>query len=636
MRALRAWLIRLTNPFRKIQSDSEFEAELESHLEMHGADNMRAGMTPEEARRRALIVLGGVEQTKEHHRDRRSFRFVEELFQDLRFAARLLARDRGFTVTAIIVLGFGIGMSNTFFTIVNAACFHGLSLVQPARVVDLSTVDKAGRELRVSYLDLKDLRASTKSFADVASFAPRGAVPMSIGDDKRAPERFLGAYVSPNIFALIGEVPLAGRDFRSEDDLASAPAMVILGRTVWQGRYGGDPSIVGQAIRVNGEAAMVIGVMPDRSRFPSNAQVWQPLHLMPGLATQKRDARVLSALGRLLSGIDVAEAQAEVQAVGDRLSREHSETNAGIRMRAVPINDEYVATFKDPAWRAFMTVGALVLLIACANVANLLMMHAVGRGREMAIRTSLGATRGRVIRQLLAESGLLALAGGILGFALSVIGTRLLWSSIPDGVMPYWMAFALDRRALVALTAVCLASSMIFGLTPAVHISKTDVSGFLKDGGRTASKGFPARRWTSAFLVVQFGLGTIFLAYIALMLLNLRSEEGKDPRIDMTNLVTASIALPGQRYGEREARRAFYERLERRLRDVGSIASETIVSALPFGGAAPRRLALEARPSADEKTAPTVWTVAVGERYLATLRLQMRRGRALADEDARP
>src|SRR5688572_13128302 len=402
---------------RHTKRERELSAELQSHLELHIADNIRAGMTPEEARRQALVALGGVEQTKERYRERRKWRAFDELARDVMFALRMLMRDRGFTMSAAMVLGIGLAVTNTFFIMAHAIVIRGLPIDQPDRVIMLRARDAAERNLGMSYPDYLDIRASAQSFTGLGAFT---WAPMALGDDAHAAERFAGEYVSSNVFSLIGERPIAGRDFQPQDDLPGAPLVVILGRSVWESRYDGSAALIGSTLRVNGVQATVIGIMPDRSKFPSNAVVWLPLGALPASASGKlRGSRQLDVFGRLKPGVSHADAIGELQGIWSELIRRHPSINANIRMRPIPINDHDVVEQMHPTWYAFIGVGFLILFVACANVANLLIMRGTHRARELAVRASLGATRARIVRQLLAESIVLACAGGAIGLALS-------------------------------------------------------------------------------------------------------------------------------------------------------------------------------------------------------------------------
>jgi putative ABC transport system permease protein len=554
---------------------------------------------------------------------------LDSVVQDVRYAFRGLQRSPGFAAVAVIALALGIGVNNTLFTIVNAICIRGLPIDRPDRVMYLATRDQRERDAGLSYRDLEDMRSAVRAFTGIAAFA---AAPMVIGDEGRAPDRVLGTYISANAFHMIGEQPIVGRDFRSDDDRPGAPAVVILGYGVWTNRYGADSTIVGRTIRMNGAPSTVVGVMPAGFKFPNNADVWQPLALMPGLQSQRRDTRALGAFGRLHDQATIGEARAELSAIGSRLSMDFPDTNTGIRPTVVPINQRYNGRITDPVWIAFMVVGGLVVLIACANVANLLLMRSARRSREIAVRASLGATRRRIVRQLLVESTVLATLGGLVGFGFSLVGVRLFASLIPENGLPYWVRLTVDERVFAVLVAVCLGTVVVFGLAPALHVSKTDVNQVLKDGGRM-SAGFRVRRWTTAFLTLEFALTVVLLAALVMGVRVGRAAQRSDVRIDTTRLMTMWLTLPNQSYGTSDQRLAFYQRLRERVDAISPITSATMATALPFGGAVARQLAIDGRPPAARDTPPTVWTLTIAPRYFETFGLSIVRGRDFDETD---
>jgi putative ABC transport system permease protein len=618
------WWQRL---LRRREQERQLDAELRFHLDRRVEDLVRAGRSDEAARREARLEFGGLDQMKEACRDARGTRSVEDLAQDLRFVMRLFTRRRAFTVMAVIVLALGIGVNGVFFTLVEMICIRGLPLDRPDRIMYVATRDARDRPGGMSYHDFDDVRSTARTFAAVAAFA---GTAMGVGEEGRAPDRFRGAYVSASAFRVIGETPMLGRDFRAEDDRVGAPPVVIIGDRVWRERYGRDPAIVGRAIRVNGVPSIVIGVMRDGFKYPPNSDVWQPLASMTGVTSQRRDARALGIVARLADGISPAHVWTELDAIGDRLSVDHPDTNKGVRIAAVPINEHYNGNATDAVWLAFITAGALVLLIACANVANLLLIRATERAREIAVRASLGATRGRVIRQLLAENLVLALLGGVFGVAFSLVGLRVVSSFAPPDVLPYWMDFRIDARILTVLTAVCLATSFAFGLLPALYLSKTNVHGVLKDGGWLGLGGVAGRRWTAAFLTSQLALTVVLLANLRLGSV---AQAGNDPAIDMPRLLTMSVALPAQKYETAANRSAFYTRLDDRLRSIRSVNAAAVASALPLGGASTRELIVEGRQAPNAAEPWTVRTMSIGPRYFETMGLVLYHGRSFDDRD---
>jgi len=619
------WWRRL---LRRGEQERLLDAELRFHLERRTEDLMRGGLSDEEARRAARLEFGGLDQVKEDCRDARGTRGVEDLAQDLRFAARLFTRRRAFTVMAVSVLALGIGVNGVFFTLVEMICLRGLPLDRPDRIMYVATRDARNRAGGMSYHDVDDVRGAARAFAGIAAFS---ATAMAVGDEGVAPDRFRGAYVSANAFRILGEAPMLGRDFRPEDDRAGATPVVVIGDRVWRERYGRDPSVVGRTIRVNGVPSTVVGVMRAGFRYPPNSDVWQPLASIPDLTSQGRDARSLGVVTRLADGVDREKAAAELDAIAGRLSVDHPRTNEGIKITAVPINQHYNGNITDTAWIAFITAGALVLLIACANVANLLLIRAAERAREIAVRASLGATRGRVVRQLLVENVLLALAGGVLGVAFALAGLQVVSRFVPPDTLPYWMDFRIDARILAALAAVCLATSVLFGLLPSLYLARTNVHSVLKDGGRPGpGGGIAARRWTAAFLTAQLALTVVLLANLSA---GFASQRRREPAIEMSRLLTMSLTLAAKPYAAAPDRTAFYARLDERLRAIDAVTSATIASALPIGGGRARELVIEGRDPPAGAEPWTAQTVSIGPRYFETLGLVLYRGRAFDDRD---
>jgi putative ABC transport system permease protein len=371
---------------------------------------------------------------------------------------------------------------------------------------------------------------------------------------------------------------------------------------VWKSRYAADPNIIGRTIIVNGSPSNVIGVMPDGFRFLQNTELWQPFETMAGLSSQRRDARTLFVFGRLAPRARVEQAVAEVEALGGVWAREFPESNRGTSTRAVPINEAMNGNITDPTWLAFITAGALLLLIACANVANLLLMRGAVRGREIAIRASIGATRGRLVRQLLIESALLAGLAAVAGVALSLMGLRLLSGMVPSGALQYWMTLTIDGRVLAVLVSVSIVSIFIFGLAPALHLLRVDVNQIIKDSGRLGTAGVPARRWTTAFLAVEFALTLVLLAIVIGGVRQQWVNQRTEFELDSEPLLSMWITLPGQPYSSPESRLAFSDGVVGRFASIPGVASVAIASNLPRVGAAPMQLEIAGREWADDGT----------------------------------
>jgi predicted permease len=556
------------------------------------------------------------------------------LWQDLQFAVRLLIKDKWFTSIAAIALALGIGVNATVFTFVNAVLIRGLPFAESDRILALNSFDPVrSRDMGVSYLDFKDWRSATKTFTALAAY--EGGT-MNVSDEGRAPERFIGSYLSANAFSLLGRAPILGRDFRPEDDRPGAPAVVLLGNGVWQNRYGSDPGVIGRTIRVNDIPSVVIGVMPVSFKFPQNADLWQPLASVPNLETQKRNARPLDVFGRLAPGVSLDQARAEMIAIGQRLAQDYPDTNKDVQPKVQTFNQRVNGGPIRAVFLSLMGAVAFVLLIACANVANLLLARSAHRAREISVRVSLGASRWRIVRQLLVESIVLAIISGVLGLALSTIGINLFDAATQDVGKPYWIEFTMDGRVFAYLAAMSLGTGILFGLAPALHIAKTDVNEILKEGGRSGSAGIRARRWSGALVVAELALTLALLAGAGFMMRNFLTHYRMDLGIETSHLLTMSLALPERKYPSLEERLAFYERLEERLRGNARIQSVSIASNVPMQGGFARRLAVDGRPLADGEQPPMVTMLTIDSRYFETLGLNLLRGRAFTDADGAP
>jgi predicted permease len=556
------------------------------------------------------------------------------LWQDLQFAIRLLIKDKWFTLVAAVALALGIGVNATVFTFVNAVLIRGLPFSEPDRIMALSSRDTVrDRNMGVSYLDFRDWSGATRTFTALA--AHTGGT-MNVSDEGRVPERFSGAFVTANAFKVIGQMPGVGRDFLPEDDRPGAAAVVMLGNGLWKSRYGGDPGIVGRVIRVNDTPSVVIGVMGEGFKFPQNADLWQPLALVPNLENQQRNARGLEAFGRLAAGVSQAQAQAELLAVGQRLAKDYPDTNNDVQPRVQTFNERVNGGPIKAVFLSLMGAVGFVLLIACANVANLLLARSAQRSREIAVRVSIGATRWRIVRQLLMESLVLALIAGVLGFGLSLIGIRLFDAATQDVGKPFWIQFTMDGTVFAYLAAICLGTGVLFGLAPALHVSKTDVNEILKEGGRSGGAGIRVRRWTSGLIIVELALTLALLAGAGFMMRNFLTLYRLDLGIDTSRLVTMALALPERKYPAIEQRLAFYERFQDRLVANGRIRGVTVASNVPMQGGFARRLAVDGRPLADGEQPPMVTMLTVDPRYFETLGLTLLRGRAFTAADGTP
>jgi len=554
------------------------------------------------------------------------------LLQDLRFAVRLLVKDRWFTLVAVVTLALGIAANNAVFTFVNAVLIRGIPFKDGNRIVALGTRDTRNRNLGVSFLDFEDWRRSARSFSDMCLF---GQPTLNISDAGRAPERYDGAVISANIFRLLDVRPLLGPGFTDEDDKFGAPPRVVLGYGVWQTRYGGRTDIIGQSIRIDELLATVVGVMPPGMQFPPNTDVWLPMGQSTIVRGQGRQVRSYQVIGRLAKGVTPAQAQGELQAIVARLAHDFPKSNEGIVPTMVPYSQRVTGPQIKIIFWSLMGAVAFVLLIACSNVANLLLAKAANRARELSVRISLGASRWRLIRQLLVESVLLAVISGVVGFALSMLGIRWFDAAVSDVGKPYYMEFRLDPIVFAFFAAVCLATGIVFGLAPALHVSKTNVNEVLKEGGRSGTGGTRARRWTEALIVVNLTLTLVLLAAAGFMIRSFLAMYRMDPGVNTSRLLTMQMALSVRKYPDSNARNTFIKRVDERLAAIGAIESAATTTNWPLGGGRSIQLAIDGRTTPGERQ-PIVTLLSVGAKYFETVGIHVSRGRAFTEADSAP
>jgi predicted permease len=552
------------------------------------------------------------------------------LLQDLRYAGRLLVKDRWFTVMAAVVLALGIGANNAVFTLVNAVLLRSLPFPNPQQLMFISTHDVRGREMGVSVADFDDWQPAARTFSNL-SFVFSGS--FNVSDEGRVPEQYPGSYVSSNFFTMIGEKPQIGRDFRPSDDVPGATPVVLLGSSVWKLRYGGDPTVINRVLRLNGVTATIIGVMGEGMKFPNNAEIWMPAsQLSPAVLQAPRQARGYFAIGRLADGVTIEQARTELRTIGDKLAQEYPATNKELFPYADPFEQRIVGSQLRLMFWSLMGAVAFVLLIACSNVANLLLARAARRANEISVRVALGASRWRIVRQLLIESVMLALVAGALGLLLSMGGIRWFDAETQNVGKPYWMVFTMDWRTFAFFLTVCLATGIIFGLAPALHVSKTNVYETLKEGGRTGSGGMRARRWTAGLIVGELALTLVLLAGAGFMMRSFLTMYSMDVGIDTSRLLTMNMILPARKYPTLEDRATFLRRVDEHLSTVADIEAASTTSNVPFGGGAGRQLEIDGqKPTGGER--PIVTMLSVGPRYFDTIGVKPSQGRVLDDAD---
>ena len=559
------------------------------------------------------------------------------IWQDLRLAVRLLVKDKGFTAVAALALSLGIGVNTTVFTFANAVVLRGLPFEDPDTIISIGMTDSRGRQVGVSRLDFLDWRDAARSFSRLAVLTPST---LNVSEEGRAAEQYFGTYNSANLFELIGQRPQLGRDFTRADDDPGAEPVVVISDSLWKSRYAADRQILGRAIKVNDRLCTIVGVMPPEMKFPFNNEMWLPFGMLPPPIQQaKRSVRNLQAIGRLAPGVSLAQARSEIDTIVAALARDHADTNKDFRASVVRYNDRVAGPQIKLIIYSLLGAVGFVLLIACANVANLLLARSAQRTREIAVRVSLGATRWRIVRQLLIESVVLSIGSGLIGFVLGIAGIRTIDTMLSDPSLgkPYWMKFTIDPIVIAFFGGVCVATGVLFGLAPALHVSGTDVNEVMKEsGGRSGTGGRRTQRWTSALIVAEVTLTLVLLAGSAFMMRSFLVLYRMEVGADTAHVLTMRLNLPLAKYPQPEPRTALFRRIEERLRGIGAIQSSGLTSNPPMFGGYLRQLEIDGRPRDPDGRAPEVTMVPVSAGYFDTLGVRVLRGRTLQDVDGTP
>jgi predicted permease len=609
------WWRRL---LRQQALERALDAELRDHIEREIAAGVRAGASEADVRRQIRLTAGGLDQVKEACRDVRRPPALADVAADVRFAWRILARNGWATAGAILTLALAMGVANTTFISTYAALWRDFPFERPDRIAIMRTVDARGREAGLSFADYQDWRRDARVFDGASAAFAIGTI--SLGRDGAAPEQFEGLYVSADTFSVLRVKPMLGRDFSMADDRPGAEAVAIISSNIWKSRYGASREMLGRKVSVNGTTpATIVGVMPDGIRFIDFTDVWLPLAHMPGLAAQRRDTRPLMMIGRLPDGADLDRVRAELTPIAANLAVTHPDTNKDIRPLVNTLLEAYngggAMALTNSAVYIPLLAAAFVLLIAAANLANLLLARAAYRSREIAIRLAIGATQWRIVRGLLIESLLLAFVAWALAVGGSWIALTISTSQAAPQ-LPYWR-LKMDLRLLSALAAIALVTTGLFGLAPAVYASRRATADGLKEGGRLSTPP-KVRRWTHALLVGQFAITLALLNGAGLTARRFFNFYALDRNVQTSDAVTTFIRLPAQTYATRDRRIAFHEQLKARLLSVRGVTASTVASAAPFSPAGRRPLtSVDGQPTTEPP--PEVMTVLVEPEYFHTV-----------------
>jgi putative ABC transport system permease protein len=570
--------------------------------------------------------------------------WLQDLMHDVRFAARILTRERRFTAAAVVALALGIGVVLSMFAVVNMMLIRSLPFDRAERLISLQLLDRDGRPVRTSYAEFVEWRNGMSTFSGLA--AAGNYAPMNLSEQGVAPERLLGMYVSSNTFSLLRTLPVVGRDFVPDDDRPGAAPVAILSDSVWEQRYRRDPSIVGRIVRIDAVPTVIIGVMPSRFKFPQIAQVWQPLAHAPAPPGGTPETRGLGLVfGRLQDDVDATRAREEFGAVSAQAAVATARVDReGIRGSVQTLRDTLIRSENvRPFLMTLMGAVTLVLLIACANVASLLLARSGRRSREIAIRASLGATRWRIVRQVLVECLVLAAVASALGFVLSLYGARQIAQAAdpiqpgvaPGAMSPFFVDVSPDATMLLVTAVVCVGVMLLFGLLPAVHVARAGIAGTIGEHGSGPT--VHAGRLTGGLIVAELALALVLLTGTSALWRGFYAAYLMDTVIDTDGLIAARIALPIDTYPSVDARLRFVTDLERRLAELPTVSAVTTASSVPLSPASPmleRRVEIEGMPAGDRPAAASY--VYASPRYFDTLRLPMVRGRALQERDGQP
>ena len=641
------WREELRKRLSRLGLEPAHEAEVVEELAQHLDDvyqrSLKNGMTEAEAKSAALQELATDDLLqKEMRRSQTMFKepavagaptnpnLFADLLHDLRYAARLQRKNPGFTIVAVIALALGIGANTAIFSVVNTVLLRPLPYKDPERLVmvwEEATKQGYPRDTPAA-ANFVDWRDQNQVFEGMAAFADESFNLTGAGE----PERLEGRRVSANLFPLLGVDPQIGRVFTAAEDQPGAQRVVLLSYSLWQGRFGGEPGIVGKSLTLNGESYIVVGVMPARFQFPSSDdQAWVPIAFTQQEAAN-RDRHYLQVVARLKPGVSLAQGQSEMSTIAARLQQQYPQNNADLGANVQLLHEHLVGDIK-PALLILLGAVGLVLLIACANVANLLLARAAVRQKEIAVRVALGARRWRLIRQFLTESVLLSTLGGLVGLAIAYGGLVLLKAFIPENISQA-REISMDLKVLGFTFLVSVATGLIFGLAPAVQAARFNQIDTLKEGGRDAATGGSGKRLRGLLVVAEVAISLVLLIGAGLLINSFLRLRNVDPGFRADNLLTMKIVLPQPKYEEMERRSAFYTDLIQRVQSLAGVRSAAVTTNLPlYRQGNSIGIGIEGQPAPPPGQERIIVTRIVSPGYFDTMGIPLLRGRQLTEQD---
>src|SRR5580658_4350929 len=633
-----AWIITLASRTRAWvsprQVDQEFEHELNTHLAMLTEENVRRGMAPEEAMRAARVRLGGHTQLTETNRELRGLPILETFVQDMRFALRMLRKNPGFTAVAVLTLALGIGANTAIFSVVYAVLLKPLPFANPDQLFTAfqANTQQGIAETGCSYPNFEEWRAQNHVFSEMAGIVGHQLTLTGRGE----PSVVNTSVVTPELFALLDVKPLAGRIFFPQDGKQGAAPVALVSEDLWRGRFGADPKMTGTSIDLDKRPFTVVGIIPAAFRTPffnTKQEVWIPLVQDPLFRTlmPQRGSHFLPAIGRLKPGVSVVQAQAEMDAISGRLAGEFPAENTGWTIRLVPLQKEIVG---DVRTELLVLLGAvvLVLLIACANIANLLLTRATSRSKEIAVRTALGAGRVRIIRQLLSETAVLGLLGGAVGVTLAYLGVKALSSLLPSS-LPQMNPIRVDYFVLGFALLLSAIASVAFGLVPAMSAAHADIQNTLREGARFGESR-NRRRARSFLAVAEISLAMVLLVTAGLLLRSFARLTSVSPGFDTQHLIKADISLPQFQYSTPQQWAAFSEKLLARIQSDSGLQDSAVVVPRPIADPNVNLpFDIVGNPLSSEGASRTASYVSISPGYFRVMAIPLLAGRVFNQHD---
>jgi predicted permease len=555
---------------------------------------------------------------------------MDKLRQDLAFAVRMLLKRPGLSLIIVLTFALGIGLTTMVFSLVNGALYKGLPFPEADRLV-LVTRTNPSRNIQFLNLTIHDyvdwLEQGT-TLEDLSGFA---TATVNLAGSEGRPERYSGAIVPANLFSVLRVQPVLGRALQPGDDNPGAEPVIIIAYEVWQERFGGRPDIIGRTVRANGITRTIVGVAPDGFLFPDQERLWLPLEIDP-TAHARGEGPTFIGIGRLRPGVSIDEAAAEFATIAQRLEQEYPESNAGIGARVNTVSEVLLGGQAFNLLHTMLAAVIAVLLVACANVGNLLLARASLRTREVAVRTALGASRGRVVMQLMTEVVMLAVLGGVLGFYLGVRGLDGFMNLTAAEPPPFFITFDVDHRVVLFVIAMTMLTALFSGLVPALRATGGNIGEVLKDEGRGSSS-FRLGKFSAGLVVTEVALSCGLLILAGLMVKSVIQFKTKDLPFAIENIFTARLRLPAEEYPDTASRIQFYTQLLPRLGALPGVEAATLSDGLPASGNGPRVFEVEGGSYASDEDFPTAREGIVTPGYFETFQTPILEGRAFTELD---